>query len=386
MAKARSALTESVQNQVRVERRKLSLSPDVSVELLLSGRSMVGLGAVKVCGVPLRGDAVPLRADFSTPDAVHYQDFELERISQRGGAVTVETTAIGRPEVFGEMMDEYSYNLAFPAQRSARRDELDWILAPRRLELDGRSFVGLSIALRFKSRTSRIHKLTVAGPWEIGGRATGNTLYHQAYTCPPVYTATKANRFSTTCLKRLDLWGNWLGHSYQMLPRWGAIQPVRLPGGARGGAPGVLERPALREEPDSEEPRRGRGLRRRQIRLSPRRHRRDPRQVGGVQPQPRSAPGTSQARSGGPVDSRLGPRGRHHPRVLRDQALRTAAGRHARLYGPQQRAARGTGWRTRSSRSCTPRASGGSPLSPCTRAISPNWPSRTTPRPAGTAI
>jgi hypothetical protein len=225
MAKSQSALKKGIQSKASVQRRKLSLSPEVSVELLLAGRTVLGLGTVEVCGVPLRSDAVPVRPDFSTPDAIHYQDFELEGISARKGAVIIETAAIGRPEVFGEMMDEYSYNLAFPAQRSARRDSLEWILTPRELQLDGQRFVGLSIGFRFTSRTSQIHKLTVVGSWEIGGRATGNTIYHQSYTCPPVYTATKANRFSTTCLKRLDLWGNWLGHSYQMLPRWGAIQP-----------------------------------------------------------------------------------------------------------------------------------------------------------------
>jgi hypothetical protein len=217
-------MASSTKNE-RIQKRTLRLSRHVTVELLLNGPRLLGLGAVKADGVLLRADAVPLRPDFSTPDAIHYQDFELTRVVRRGGAVVLETTAVGRPEVFGEMMDEYSYNLAFPAQRGVRRDALSWILTPRELELDGQRFVGLSLGFRFKGRTDRIHKLTVAGTWEIGGRATGNTIYHQAYSCPPVYTATKANRFSSSCLKRLDLWNDWLGHSYQMLPRWGAIQP-----------------------------------------------------------------------------------------------------------------------------------------------------------------
>ncbi|MCY3019442.1 MAG: hypothetical protein NTW87_10510 [Planctomycetota bacterium] len=225
MVKPESARKTHVRNSARVQRRHLRLSGGVSVELLLNGRNVVGLGGVKVGAVPLRSGTVPLRPDFSTPDAIHYMDFELARVARRDGAVVIETTAIGRPEVSGEMMDEYSYNLAFPAVRSERRDALDWVLTPRELDLDGQHFAGLSIGFRFRSRASRIHKLTVFGTWEIGGRAAGNTIYHQAYTCPPVYTATKANRFSTSCLKRLDLWSDWLGHSYQMLPRWGAIQP-----------------------------------------------------------------------------------------------------------------------------------------------------------------
>ena len=234
MRKLETDSRRDIRNGARVHGRSLQLSKEVSVDLLLKGRGFLGLGVVRVNGVPLRSSAVPLRPDFSTPDAVHFQDFELTRIARRNGAVVIETTAIGRPEAYGEMMDEYSYNLAFPALRSSRRDALDWLLTPRELNLDGRRYVGLSIGFRFSSRVSRIHKLTVLGTWEIGGRASGNTIYHQAYPCPPVYSATQANHFSTSCLKRLDLWSDWLGHSYQMLPRWGAIQPFDFQAARQG--------------------------------------------------------------------------------------------------------------------------------------------------------
>jgi hypothetical protein len=205
--------------------RLLQLSPDVEVELLLEGDTLLGLGAVRVGGTRLRAATVPLRPDFATPDAIHYQDFTLEAVVPTAAGIELRTVARGRPELYGEMMDEYSYNLAFSAVRAPRRDRLDWLLTPQTLDLDGQRFTGFSLAFRFTAAGAEIHRLTTQATWEIGGRATGNTLYHQSYTCPPVYRAEPATHFSTTCLKRLDLWHSWLGHSYQMLPRWGCIQP-----------------------------------------------------------------------------------------------------------------------------------------------------------------
>lgn len=201
------------------------LSPEVSLELVSQGRQLLGLGKVWINGVLIRSATSLIRPDFSTPDAVHYQDFQLVTVERRGQQTVLHTLAQARPEVYGEIMDEYSYNLAFPKLRETETDQLDWLLEPQELLLDGVRYVGFSLGFRFASRQREIHRLTTVATWEIGGRATGNTIYHQSYTSAPVYTATKSNRFSTTCLKRLDLWNHWLGHSYQMLPRWGCIQP-----------------------------------------------------------------------------------------------------------------------------------------------------------------
>ncbi len=205
--------------------RRLDVSDEVSVELVVDGERLLGLGSVWVGGLAIRSNAAPLRPDFSTPDAIHYQDFLLRETEMTEAGIVLRTVALGRPEVYGEMMDEYSYNLAVPRLRTEQRDRLDWILKAAELTLDGERYVGLSLSFRFHSEANEIHRFTTVATWEIGGSAEGNTIYHQSYTCPPVFEVTTANHFSTTCLKRLDLWDSWLGHSYQMLPRWGAIQP-----------------------------------------------------------------------------------------------------------------------------------------------------------------
>lgn len=205
--------------------KSLRLSADVSVDLLLSGRRLLGLGRVIVGGVAIRSGEVPLRPEFSTPDAIQYQDFQLTRIRREKGRIILETTATGRPSLYGEMMDEYSYNLAFPRISQEDAARLDWIISSSELDLDGEPFAGFSLGFEFRSTRHEIHRFSVISTAEIGGRATGSTSFHQAYSCDPVYRATKASFFSSTCLKRLDLRQSWLGHSYQMLPRWGCIQP-----------------------------------------------------------------------------------------------------------------------------------------------------------------
>ncbi len=217
-----------------VASQRLSLPNDIEIDVVTDGSRFIGLGTVSVGGIPIRSGVSPIRPDFASPDGLHYQDFRLEAVDRVGDSVTIRTIAIGRQELYGEMMDEYSYNLAFPTLRSRQEDRLDWLISPKSLDLDGTLFEGFSLSFRFTSASAEIHRLTTVATWEIGGVAAGNTIYHQSYSCPPVFTATESNHFSTTCLKRLDLWNSWLGHSYQMLPRWGCIQPFDFQSAAEG--------------------------------------------------------------------------------------------------------------------------------------------------------
>jgi hypothetical protein len=221
----------------------LTLTNGVTIELVIEESMLCGLGAVFVQGVPLRAKASPIRPDFSTPDGLHYQDFILRGIDETPDGVVLRTGAIGRQEVYGEMMDEYSYNLAFPKLRSRQTDQFDWLIRPCELELDGQKFAGFSLAFKFHSDTAQIHRLTTVSTWEIGGEADGNTIYHQAYSCRPVFEVKRDNHFSTSCLKRLDLWNHWLGHSFQMLPRWGCIQPFDFQAAAQGVLLGYWDEP-----------------------------------------------------------------------------------------------------------------------------------------------
>ena len=137
---------------------RVNLSSDISLDLLIDGDRLLGIGEVHIDGVPIRSGAAPLRPDFATPDAIHYQDFILLATEQTDAGIVLHSEAVGRPELYGEMMDEYSYNLAFPRLRTPQRDRLDWILKPVDLELDGEHHQGLSIGFRFVSASREIHR------------------------------------------------------------------------------------------------------------------------------------------------------------------------------------------------------------------------------------
>jgi hypothetical protein len=227
----------------KIDKEWIDIGDAVKVQLIKQEDRFLGLGSIEVDGIAVRSGQTPLRPDFSTPDAIHYQDFVLKEIVKDGNKTIIKTEAIGRPEVFGAIMDEYTHNLAFPKLREIKKDTLDWVLEAQDLELEGESYKGFSYGFKFKSEKNKIHRFTVIGTWEIDGNATGNTIYHQSYSGAPVFTAQKNNYFSTTCLKRLDLWNDWLGHSYQMLPRWGCIQPYDFTASAKGALLGYWKDP-----------------------------------------------------------------------------------------------------------------------------------------------
>lgn len=208
------------------ERRWIEVSSPVRIELILVEDRLVGIGAVTIGGIAVRSGTVPMRPDFSTCDAIHYQDFYLEEIVQEAQGIRLRTQAIGRPEMLSnESMDEYDFTLAFPLVRGAQTAELDWIITSRELDLDGEKHTGFSLGFEFRGGSNEIHRFLTTGTWEIGGRATGNTIYHQSQVAEPVYTAAKDTHYTTACLQRLDLWHHPLGNSYQFCPRWGSMQP-----------------------------------------------------------------------------------------------------------------------------------------------------------------
>lgn len=204
----------------------LEISPQVRMKLILEGDRLLGIGEVTVDGVALRSTAVPLRPDFSTCDAVHYQDFILQEIIRQEERIILRTKAIGRVEVLSnDLMDEYDANIAFPQVRNDQEDELDWIISPQHLELDGEHYAGFSLGFEFRGGKNKIHRFLCTATWEIGGHATGNTIYHQSQVGEPVYTAALETHYTTACLKRLDLWHRPMGISYQFSPRWASMQP-----------------------------------------------------------------------------------------------------------------------------------------------------------------
>lgn len=206
--------------------RTIAFPGDVQIGLRLDGANeFVGMGEVRVGGVPLRGAERPMLIRLDTPDGVLYTRFVVTNVAETGDGARVEMTAVGLPWGRSEYEDEYNQsmvNAALPA--STVEDRLALALTPATLELSGRRWTGFSYRFEFHSESRKIHRLWTHGTWELGGRITGNTVLHQGQCNMPVYRGARDSLFTTACLKTLAQYGSPQGVSYQLAPRGGLLQ------------------------------------------------------------------------------------------------------------------------------------------------------------------
>ena len=75
----------------------ITIAPDCTLELLVADHGdFLGIGAVTVCGVPLRCASRPIQIRLDTPDGILYPRLEFVRMDpEAGGAVRVRLRAHG---------------------------------------------------------------------------------------------------------------------------------------------------------------------------------------------------------------------------------------------------------------------------------------------------
>ncbi|MBI4025862.1 MAG: hypothetical protein HY360_12830 [Verrucomicrobia bacterium] len=204
---------------------RLQLSNHVAVELLCRKREFLGLGAISVGAVKLRNPERPFLIRANTPEGVLYARFQIAGIRKRPDRVEIELRAEGLPWGRTEHHDEYNQQMIAVGHNFAPvAEKLMLVIAPARLELGGREWVGFSYAFEFASRARKIHRLWTEATWEIGGSITGNTVLHQGHCNRPVYRGAKNTLFTTHCLKTLRQYGSPQGSSFQLAPRGGLLQ------------------------------------------------------------------------------------------------------------------------------------------------------------------
>ena len=195
------------------------------IELLVKGGRFLGLGKIEVNGMTIRSAAVPLRPDIQTPDGIRYDAFRLDAVKRKGSEILLVTTAFGRQGLLGEYRDEYDSLLAWPrVEGGPFADIVEWRLKPEALTLDGVAYEGFSYALRFRSKRRSIHQITMVATWELGGRASGNTLLNQGQVNPPVYKCSKSTAFTTACWRTLGRVTRPEDYSFQFCSRYSPIQ------------------------------------------------------------------------------------------------------------------------------------------------------------------
>ncbi len=213
----------------------LTLANGVEIDLLLDGESLLGLGEIRLPGIPFRSGAVPLAPVFQTGHGVQYREFRLQEVREEEGGVTLATVAVGYPHLYGEYKDEYDFSMAWPRLQPERyEDRVEWLLRPESVTLEGVEYTGFSYAIRYRSEERAIYSVTMQATWELGGSATGNTILSQGQIYPPVHRCTAESRFSTECLRRLDMADNPFGYSFQFGSRYSPVQCFDYQHGPRG--------------------------------------------------------------------------------------------------------------------------------------------------------
>lgn len=207
---------------------RIELDPRVVIEVGVAADGRVsGIGEVVVDGVRLRDGAVPLYPWIRSIDGYDYARFVLRDVeSLPGGGVVIHTAAIGEPRLESPYGDQYNGNLLMVSLPSRpAEDTLDWILEPAALELDGVSYRGFTYRWSFSSQTQRLHRIVAHATWEIGGRATGNTILSQGQVTPAEHTVEPGDaHFTSACLQSLMRFGDPMAMSFQLCPRWGMHQ------------------------------------------------------------------------------------------------------------------------------------------------------------------
>jgi len=207
---------------------KIKLDNKVELSMILGKeRTFRGFGRIAIGPVVVRGGQLPLQIHLRTANGIVYTRYRLRGVKTRGTATGLMLDAIGYRGAWSEFRDEYDTPLVPLEERLGEEvvDPVEWILRPEAVMLGGVRYKGFSYSVRFSSSKGRaIHQALFETSWELGGRATGNTILSQGQLNPPVYHATRSSFFSTACFKTLEQVSGPQSFSYQLLPRCGNHQ------------------------------------------------------------------------------------------------------------------------------------------------------------------
>lgn len=215
----------------------LTLENGVEIDLLVNQRrELLGIGGVTVAGTLLRKARQPLFPLITSLRGVEYHTFRITDVAPLPeGGIAVKTIAVGRPTMKGAHADEYDVPILWPRESDPPvEDELVWLLRPESTGIEELTYRGFSYAWRFTSATEQISHVLVNSTWELGGSADGNTLLSLGQVTPPIYTAERETSFTSACLKQIKRFGDPLGMSFQLSPRYSPQQCFDFQAGPLG--------------------------------------------------------------------------------------------------------------------------------------------------------
>ncbi|HPD16997.1 MAG TPA: hypothetical protein PLE19_18775 [Planctomycetota bacterium] len=183
--------------------RKAVLSNGVELTLLSRGGRFLGLGEVRVGGVPLRSGRRPMFVEIRNPSAITLCDYTIEHEEANDTGITLDFSMKRRE---GGVMDwmvhsvrnRYSTADWTQAAQPAPDTHLLLELRPVSRTLAGRAFTGFAYQYRYRSESIPIYKLLDRGTWEPGGRATGCEFWMRSCFVPSVVRFESVEQFHST--------------------------------------------------------------------------------------------------------------------------------------------------------------------------------------------
>lgn len=207
-----SLITLNIGDKTRIE---LTRTPD---------NCIAGVAGVQIAGVQVRATTISGRPWITSVKGVRYDKFLFDGVAVEDDKVVVRTVAVAAQGLDAPYCDEYDGRLIMATTRKPENAEVDWIFEPDSLKLGDDVYEGFAYNWRFRSANDEVFRIVSQMTWEIGGRATGNTILSQGQVTPAVYTAEPKTHFTSACLQSLQRFNDPTAMSFQLGPRWGVHQ------------------------------------------------------------------------------------------------------------------------------------------------------------------
>lgn len=185
---------------------------------------VLGLAEVEVEGRPLRCPRECIQPQIATPDGWEVTSYRFLDATIVDEAFIIRTRPIWRPAHRMEWAEHGSHlrvpTVGWTHGSESQADLMEWVLRDVDAEVDGVVHVGFSYAFRYRCPGKRIYQIEDKATWELGGDATGNTLFMRNSFSPGVIQLAHATAYATAW----HLPGIANPHIFQHIPLYGHLQ------------------------------------------------------------------------------------------------------------------------------------------------------------------
>jgi len=176
------------------------------------------LGAIEVCGIPLRNPATRMLPWLDTFNGDIFDHFYLREISETDAGVRIVTRTVANMDYPFRERRDCSGDLCFREtswDASPREAQLCICFAPVATTIDALSFTGFKYWFEYESAELPIHRLLDRQTWEVGGNLNDITICLRNWLTAPRVRITRDEEYSTVGLDRWakmlpgNLWARW---------------------------------------------------------------------------------------------------------------------------------------------------------------------------------